>query len=398
MPRSHAGPTDLGAYGLALEEAADALVGGREAVARVVVGHLSSGGAMVAVWDFDHASRELVCRHSSLADLIDRRIPLGLGIAGWVASHRRPATVTDRRTDRRGDHHAGDLRVPTVGAAVPIPSGAHYTGGVLEVYANGPPAMTDPGLMALGRLAAVIAAGSRISVGSSAAESVPRGPTSDVERENRRMAAELHDGVSQRLASLSFHLAAAHAALAELSPAPATSSDPVRFAMQQLTTATKLSQLAADDVRAAISGLRPPVLDDLGLAKALVSLCAALGDEELTVEVDVGAVEPPFVPPAASLALYRVAQEALGNAVKHAGVAAVRVRLQRRGVSVLLDVRDDGVGYRQAPDGTAAGKPAGLEGGLGQRSMTERMRAVGGELELWSAPGRGTHVRAIVRD
>jgi len=258
--------------------------------------------------------------------------------------------------------------------------------------------MTDAGLVTLGRLAAVIAAGSGDSVGSAAAESVPRGSTTDVERENRRMAAELHDGVSQRLVSLSFHLAAANAALAELSPAPTTSSDPVRFAMQQLTTASKLSQLAADDVRAAISGLRPPVLDDLGLAKGLVSLCAALGDEELTVEVDVGAVEPPFVSPAASLALYRVAQEALGNAVRHAGVASVRVRLQRRGVNVVLDVRDDGVGYRQAPDGTAAPRPPGNEGGLGQRSMTERMRAVGGQIELWSAPGRGTHVRAIVRD
>lgn len=398
MPSNEARPTDSGAYGLALEKAVDALVAGREAAANVVVEQLSSGAAMAAVWDFDHAARELVCRHSSLADLIDRRIPLGVGIAGWVASHRRPTTVTDRRSDRRGDHHVGDLRVPTVGAAVPIPGGAQYTGGVLEVYENGPPAMTDSGLVALGRLAAVIAAGSGDSVGSAAAESVPRGSTTDVERENRRMAAELHDGVSQRLVSLSFHLAAANAALAELSPAPTTSSDPVRFAMQQLTTASKLSQLAADDVRAAISGLRPPVLDDLGLAKGLVSLCAALGDEELTVEVDVGAVEPPFVSPAASLALYRVAQEALGNAVRHAGVASVRVRLQRRGVNVVLDVRDDGVGYRQAPDGTAAPRPPGNEGGLGQRSMTERMRAVGGQIELWSAPGRGTHVRAIVRD
>ncbi len=69
------------------------------------------------------------------------------------------------------------------------------------------------------------------------------------------MAAELHDGVSQRLASLSFHLSAATAALAELSPEPAHTNDPVRFALTQLQVALELNQLAADDVRSAISGL-----------------------------------------------------------------------------------------------------------------------------------------------
>lgn len=398
MPGSRVRPSAQDRYGVALREAVDALVAGREATAGVVVGCLSSDGSMAAVWDFDHAARELVCRHSSLADLIDRRIPLGVGVAGRVASHRKATTVADRHTDHRGDHYPGDPRVPTAGAAVPIPGGEYYTGGVLEVYGETYLEMTGADLLALSRLAAVIAAGHRDAVGQPAATSAPRGSITEVERQNRRMAAELHDGVSQRLASLSFHLAAANAALAELAPTPETSRDPVRFAVQQLIVAGELSQLAADDVRAAISGLRPPVLDDLGLAKGLVSLCGALGGGDLAVEVDVEAVEPPFVSPTASLALYRVAQEALGNAVKHAGAASVRVRLHRRAGRVVLDVRDDGLGYRQAPDGTAGLKPAGQDSGLGQRSMAERMLAIGGHLELWSAPGRGTHVRAIAPD
>lgn len=389
---------DLDPYGLVLQDAVDSLAAGRDATAGVVVRQLSSDGSVAAVWDFDHVARELVCRYSSLADLIDRRIPLGVNVAGWVASHRRPTAVADRRTDRRGDHYAGDNRVPTAGAAVPIPGGEHYTGGVLEVYGESQCLSTSVGLIGLGRLAAVMAAGTPDSPGQPQVGAAPRDSITEVELQNRRMAAELHDGVSQRLASLSFHLAAANSALAELSPQPDTSSDPVRFAVRQLVAAGELSRLAADDVRAAISGLRPPVLDDLGLAKGLVSLCGALGAEDLSVEVDVEAVEPPLVSPAASLALYRVAQEALGNAVKHAGVAIVRVRLQRRGSNVVLDVRDDGVGYRQALGGTAAPRPAGHEGGLGLRSMAERMQAVGGHIELWSAPGRGTHVRAIVRD
>lgn len=394
-------------YGRALEEAVDALMAGRNAAADVVVRRLSSVGAMAAVWDFESGARELICRHSSLPDLIGRRLPLGVGVAGWVASHRRPAGVPDRRTDRRGDHYAGDRRIPPAGAAVPIPGGEYYTGGVLEVYGANFGELTAHDLIPLGRLAAVIAAGSPDPVGTPSAGSA-RDSISDVERQNRRMAAELHDGVSQRLASLSFHLAAATDALAEIVHDPASTgavvqptdeSDPVQFAAQQLVVATTLSQLAADDVRAAISGLRPPVLDDLGLAKGLISLCGSLGADDLVVEVDVEAVEPPFVSPPSSLALYRVAQEALRNAVKHAGVASVRVRLQRRGGNIVLDIRDDGIGYQQAPDGTEGPSNHGAEGGgLGLRSMAERMQAIGGHIELWSAPGRGTHVRAVVPD
>jgi len=392
--------TDSDFYGVALQDAVDALIDGWEATVAVVVRRLSPAGSVAAVWDFDHASRELICRCCTLDDLVERRLPLGSGVAGWVASHRRSVAVADRRADPRGDHYSDDPRVPTAGAAVPIPGGDYYTGGVLEVYGPHGNSITDADLSALGRLAAVIAAGKRDADAAAATESLaaaaPQSSITEVERQNRRMAAELHDGVSQRLASLSFHLSAATAALAELGPDP-SSNDPVRFALAQVEVATELGQLAAEDVRAAISGLRPPVLDDLGLAKGLVSLCGALGAEGLTVEVDVEAVEPPFVAPAASLALYRVAQEALGNAVKHAGVASVRVRLERRGGNVVLDVRDDGVGYQQAADGRA-GPRSGIDNGLGLRSMTERMKAIGGHIELWSAPGRGTHVRAIVRD
>lgn len=387
-----------GGYDLALQEAVDALAAGREAAANAVVRQLSSEGSVTAVWDFDHVSGELICRQANLADLVDRRIALGVGIAGWVASHRRPTIVMDRSTDPRGDHYAADARIPTGGAAVPIPGGVHYTGGVLEVYGEGHPSMTSADLTGLARLAAVIAAGVRVLHEQPKSASGPSDSIPEVEQQNRRMAAELHDGVSQRLASLSFHLSAANSALAELSPEPGSSADPVAFAIQQLTAAAELTQLAADDVRAAISGLRPPVLEDLGLAKGLVSLCGALGAEDLTVEVDVEGVEPPLMSPVASLALYRVAQEALGNAIKHAGVASVGVRLQRRGANVVLDVRDDGVGYRPALDGSAGQRTAGQDGGSGQRSMAERIQAVGGRLELWSAPGRGTHVRAIVPD
>lgn len=399
---SAAGSSAAESYGIALQEAVDALPGGRTAVVDAVVGRLSVSGSVTAVWDFDSAAGELTCTRSNLPQLTDRRVPLGVGVAGWVASMRAPVRIEDRRTDRRGDHFSGDPQIPVAGAAVPIPGGQHYTGGVLEVYGPSERSGTDADLVALTRLAAVIAIDTHDVVSDPNHAAASSDSVTEVERLNRRMAAELHDGVSQRLASLSFHLAAANSALAELPPeahtGPDLQGDPVHFAMRQLIVAGELSQLAAEDVRAAISGLQPPVLDDLGLTKGLVGLCGALGGGNLTVTIDVEDVEPPFVSSAASLALYRVAQEALRNAVKHAGVASVRVRLQRRGRNVVLDVRDDGVGYAPAPDGTPPARTAGPEGGFGLRSMAERMLAIGGRIELWSAPGRGTHVRAIVPD
>lgn len=378
-------------YGGALHGAVDALADGSAAIARAVVAGLSAEGATAAIWAFDPMSRELICVQASLADLRDRRLALGVGVAGWVASHQMPATVTDLRTDRRGDHFPGDDRVSPTGVAVPVPSNQHYTGGVLEVYGPAQRSVSDADVVAMGRLAAVIAAGAA----KGPLQPNPNTPQQDsrleLDSQNIRMLAELHDGVSQRLASLSFYLSAATAALAESSQ-----NEPVHFAIHQLTVARELAELAAADVRSAITGLRPPVLDDLGLARAVTSLCAAIGAEHLTVEVDVEDAGPPVVGSAAALALYRVAQEALANATKHAGVATVRVRLHRRGSTVVLDVRDDGAGFLQGSVGASAVDGTEREGGLGHRNMAERMAAVGGRLELWSAPGRGTHVRAII--
>ncbi|MBA3338664.1 MAG: hypothetical protein H0T54_02755, partial [Geodermatophilaceae bacterium] len=80
-----AGARDPDFYGRVLEEAVDALADGRDGTTSVVVRRLSGDGSFAAVWDFDATARELVCRHTSLPELIERRIALGIGVAGWVA-------------------------------------------------------------------------------------------------------------------------------------------------------------------------------------------------------------------------------------------------------------------------------------------------------------------------
>ena len=134
------------------------------------------------------------------------------------------------------------------------------------------------------------------------------------EAERRRLAGDIHDGISQRLISLSYHLDAAADALHELP----------EFTAEQLVLARQMIDLTLNEARAAISGLRPPVLDDLGLADGLASLARSIGGVQVTVEAD-----ECTLPEHVEIALYRIAQEALQNVVKHAGASAASVVLRR---------------------------------------------------------------------
>jgi len=106
--------------------------------------------------------------------------------------------------------------------------------------------------------------------------------------------------------------------------------------------------LTLNEARAAISGLRPPVLDDLGLADGLASLARSIGGVQVTVEADECAL-----PEHVEIALYRIAQEALQNVVKHAGASAASVELCCDPGLVCLRITDDGAGFH--PDAATPG-------------------------------------------
>ncbi|GAB3857523.1 sensor histidine kinase [Dactylosporangium cerinum] len=150
------------------------------------------------------------------------------------------------------------------------------------------------------------------------------------------------------------------------------------------------------DLRGIIVRLRPETLVGAGLAAALRRIVDALHFAPGT-----GAVPPgwglqldaePAVSPQVEETLYRIALEALGNAARHAGASQVTLRLAGDDTRVVLEVVDDGVGFRPGLPGGAAGRP----GRLGLRSMRERAELVGGTLDVMSAPGVGTVVRAIL--
>ena len=190
------------------------------------------------------------------------------------------------------------------------------------------------------------------------------------ETERRRLAGEIHDGISQRVVSLSFHLSAAADALA---------ANP-DVAAREIAEAQSLAEAALDETRFAIAGLHPPVLDDLGLAASLESLAASI--PQLDVHAEAQGCE---LPAHVATAVYRIAQEALQNVVKHAEAKQARLRLHTHGDTITLEVEDDGKGFTPAGHATTTGY--GLPG------MRERAELLGGTLEVKSCPGQGTLLR-----
>ena len=189
------------------------------------------------------------------------------------------------------------------------------------------------------------------------------------EEERRRIRRDLHDGLGPALAGLTFTLDAAR---------NLTASDPER-ADDLLATATNQAQTLITDVRRLIDGLRPPALDELGLAASFRAL--ATRDPTLGVEARVDApASLPELPAAVEAAAYWIAQEALTNVRRHAHASSCTIRLAAAPNAVCLEIQDDGVGLRDA------------SAGLGLHTMAERAFELGGTCAITPATGGGTLV------
>jgi two-component system sensor histidine kinase UhpB len=195
------------------------------------------------------------------------------------------------------------------------------------------------------------------------------------ESERRRIANELHDQVGQGLTALLLQL---KTAIQESSP----SARPALFEAQTIARDN------LDEVRRIARRLRPTVLDDLGLPYALAALAeAAESQSPVAISRDIELdVEVPLIPEPLELALYRIAQEALSNSIRHANAAWIELSfVPLPDGRVRLAVSDDGRGMLYAVD---------VEGG-GIRGMRERAVAVGADLRIESRPGGGTTVIVV---
>lgn len=195
------------------------------------------------------------------------------------------------------------------------------------------------------------------------------------EDERRRLARELHDDVTQRLAVL-----AIEAAKIETSDDPAN-----RVALRAVRDG--LVDLS-EDVHALSYQLHPSIIEDLGLVEAVKAECDRVAHQEtIDVALNFGALHAKL-PSDAAICLFRVAQEALRNVVRHAGASTVDVSLHADDGGLTLSVRDNGAGF----DGSGKRDRASL----GLASMRERVRLQGGWIDIESTPGRGTAVIAWI--
>ena len=312
------------------------------------------------------------------------RLPLGSGISGWVASRREPVVIShDKESDARYMPFES-LRGSDFTSMVSVPMQTDPGGlvGVLNVHTVERREFTDRDvelLLVIGRLIAGALHQARLHRQLVARERAHENFVEQVieaqEIERRRLAGDIHDGISQRLVTLSYRLDAASRA-----EAPAVVAE-------QLAKARELVDLTLGEARAAISGLRPPVLDDLGLAGGLASLARSI--PQIDLEVDLAERR---LPDHIELALYRIAQECLQNVVKHARATTAKLTFSADAETARLEIVDDGIGFDTFEH------PLGGDemGGYGLLSMAERAEIVGGRLNIRSRPGAGTAVTATI--
>jgi two-component system, NarL family, sensor kinase len=374
-------------------------------VAHLIVAATGADVCFVHVLDDSGGALTLTGATPPFEDCVGKiRLPVGEGVTGWVASHRAAAVISaEKETDPRYRYFP-ELGGRDYTSMVSVPMESGHTGlvGVLNVHTRERRDFTERDVRLLTSIGSLLAGAvhqarlhRRLTVREQAAERFAEQVIAAQEAERRRLAGDIHDGITQRLVSLSYHLdAAADAVGTDQAGTDPAGTDPAgtggqarpdsRVAARELTRARELTDLTLLEAHAALAGLRPPVLEDLGLADALASLARSVAQVPVSVLAD-----DCRLPEHMEIALYRIAQEALQNVVKHAGATSAQIDLRCDAARALLRVSDDGRGF------DAAARDADASS-YGLRSMAERAELIGGRLDVTSRPGIGTTVAATV--
>ncbi len=202
------------------------------------------------------------------------------------------------------------------------------------------------------------------------------------ENERKRIANEIHDNAGQVLAAIKYRVESAYQKLEK-----SGSSE----ALQPVKDLIPTVQACIDDLRRLQMELRPTILDDMGVKKAVEWFCREFQKTypSITVERTL-TVNEAELPEPLKLVIFRIVQEALNNAGKHSSAEQVSISLQKKGGALVLHIEDNGDGF----DLDKAPRVEAFNKGLGLSSMRERVQYSGGRLLIKSAPGQGTRIEA----
>jgi PAS domain S-box-containing protein len=296
--------------------------------------------------------------------------PADRGVLGWTVQHGEPIVVPDLVAD---PHTAIAPRdVPLAYAGVPLRAGGR-TLGVLSVIREATVPPFDEAEVAL-----LTSLAERVGAVVESAQLRQRAEQAAVLEERHRLARDLHDSVTQSLYSLTL--------LAETGRRSALSGD-LDGVANYVGRLGQVSQQALKEMRLLIYELRPPVVEQEGLAGALQQRLDAVEgragiEARLLIEGEIqldASVEDD---------LYRIAVEALNNALKHAAATLVTVHICGQDGITEVEVADNGLGFDP--------ETAGDTGGMGLATMRERAEQLGGTLEIVSTSGKGTRVKVRV--
>jgi signal transduction histidine kinase len=301
------------------------------------------------------------------------QLPVSGSTAGEVLTEGRPRRIADAARELRISPERLGVGQASTALLVPL----LYRGQGLGVLAafdriEGDGAFTRDDEQLLEAFA--VQAATAVATARSVEADRRRRSLAATEAERHRWARELHDETLQALGGLRVLLSSA---------SRLDDPDAMRAAMRDAA-----EQLTGDieSLRSLIVELRPPALDQLGLAPALTSLAQRTGAvNELDVRTDVELPHDRRLTPELETTVYRVVQESLTNVVKHARAASVDLAVRCEGAQIEISVADDGIGFD--PDG-------GVATGFGVIGMRERIELAGGELSVLRGPEAGTVVRA----
>lgn len=344
----------------------------KRSLERVLAAMRSQMGAVYLLDETEQALR-LVAQQGISPELVANisTTPPGIGLAGWVVDNGEPLLVPDLTADARAPTGAQEHGIHTyIGAPM---RARGQTLGALSVFGQVEQQYT------LEEVALLASIADQVGVAVENARLRKQAEQAAVMDERQRLARDLHDSVTQSLYSLAlFAEAGAKVAQAE-------HLEPLKYHLKRIG---ETAHHALKEMRLLVHELRPLDLEQEGLVGALHRRLNAV-EGRVNIKTRLVAEQLVKLPPVMEEGLYRISQEALNNALKHADATQVTVYLRAEGDQVELEIVDNGTGFQA--------EAVERGGGMGLVNMQERAAKLGGTLIVNSTPGEGTRVTVSVK-